>query len=133
MAVREQRAKQLAALTGTFVLALAVGVALVQERAADDAAPHSPRAPDAPGRAVYDAHGCRGCHSLGGIGNPRAPLDEVGDRLTPRQIEAWMVADGTVAGSLPASVRATKAAYRELPEPERAALVAWLARQRRQE
>lgn len=133
MAIREQRAKQLAALTGTLVLALAFGVALVQRRAAERDVRNPPIAPYAPGLAVYEAHGCPRCHSFGGSGSPRAPLDGVGDRLSPEQIEAWLVADDAVAGSLPASVRAAKSGYRELPESEREALVAWLARQRREE
>ena len=127
MAIREHRAKQLAALTGALVLALAFGTALVQRRASESAARD---ASPGRGRAVYEANGCARCHSLGGVGSPRAPLDGVGNRLASAQIEAWIVGDPGVAGALPASVRAAKSAYAGMPEPDRAALVEWLARQR---
>jgi mono/diheme cytochrome c family protein len=127
MAIREHRAKQLAALTGALVLALAFGTARVQRHASESA---SRDASLERGLAVYDANGCARCHSLRGMGSPRAPLDGVGSRLAPAQIEAWIVGDPGVAGSLPASVRAAKSSYRDMPEADRAMLVAWLARQR---
>jgi hypothetical protein len=121
MTIREHRAQQLAVLTGVLVVALAALAAVVQRersRAHDDALER--------GHLVYESAGCPRCHSIHGAGSPRAPLDAVGTRLTPAQIEAWIVADPVVAAGLPRSVAARKTDYRALSAADRALLVQWL-------
>jgi len=122
MTIREHRAKQLAAVTGLLVVALTILSALVQGSVARRNAAVLDR-----GRILYEQSGCARCHSISGQGSLRAPLDGVGRRLSPEQIEAWIRADAEVAGALPRSVVAAKAEYREIPKADREALAKWLA------
>jgi hypothetical protein len=66
-------------------------------------------------------------NSIAGVGSPRAPLDGVGGRLSPQQIEAWIRADAEVAGALPRSVVNAKAEYRDMADADSKALALWLA------
>jgi cytochrome c len=43
------------------------------------------------GMKVYTDQKCAVCHSIGGKGNPKGTLDDVGSRLTPDEIRSWMV------------------------------------------
>lgn len=71
------------------------------------------------GRAVYVEQRCRTCHSIGGEGNTRSPLDDVGARLTETEIRQWIVAPKEMNPTV------AKRGYR-LPEEDLDALVAYL-------
>lgn len=43
------------------------------------------------GEAVYTAQKCQVCHSIGGVGNKRGPVDEVGSKLSADEIRQWIV------------------------------------------
>lgn len=45
----------------------------------------------AKGEKVYTDQKCSLCHSIGGHGNPKGPLDDVGSKLTPDEIRQWVV------------------------------------------
>ena len=61
------------------LLAASFGVAV----AAQDAAK---------GKQVYEAATpkCKVCHSVGGVGNPKGALDDVGGKLKADEIKAWL-------------------------------------------
>jgi len=79
------------------------------------------------GLAVYHREGCPTCHSIAGTGNPRNPLDGVGDRWKPDELKQWIIGAGSVSESLPATIARRKQRYRSLPEPEFDALVSYLS------
>src|ERR1700682_3895775 len=43
------------------------------------------------GEPVYVDQKCSVCHSIGGKGNVKGPLDDVGSRLSPDDIRAWLM------------------------------------------
>jgi mono/diheme cytochrome c family protein len=127
--MRELLARTLGALTALVVVGLAAAFSLVQntpgrEQAqppARQAAPVAERL--AGGRSAYDRNGCAGCHSIGEQGNPRSPLDGVGDRLTRDAIRDWIVASDRVKARLSSGTARIKQSYATLPEQERRELV----------
>ena len=115
--MRRRRARLLAIATGLAVVALAATFAAL--RARPGAAPSA--ATPAPGHAVYKRLGCPACHSLGGEGNPRLPLDDVGRRLSRDAIRTWIVAPQ----QMDPDVR--KPAYDRVPKADVEAVVELLA------
>jgi len=85
-----------------------------------------PKQPNAAGARLFRDQGCSSCHALGGIGNPRYPLDGVGARLKPDELRAWITGTGPAASQLSAMVVRRKARYLELSDADLTALVAWL-------
>ena len=72
------------------------------------------------GREVYATQKCALCHSISGIGGKKMPLDGVGSRLKPEDIEKWILA--------PKEMKAGTAmkAYPNLPKSDLNDLVAYL-------
>ncbi|MBW6496087.1 MAG: cytochrome c [Burkholderiaceae bacterium] len=81
----------------------------------------------ASGRVVYQEQGCASCHAIAGEGNPRFPLDGIGDRLDAAAVRDWILATGVAATQLPRRTAITKEGYRELGVDEIDALVAYLS------
>ncbi|MBX9811131.1 MAG: cytochrome c [Burkholderiales bacterium] len=129
--MRELLAKSLAALTAVIVVGLAAAFSLVQNAPGRQDARLDLRGSQTPravaGRTAYDRNGCAGCHAIGGQGNPRSPLDGVGQRLAPDAIRDWIVASDRVRPRLSAGVVRIKQSYAALPEEELQALVDYLA------
>ena len=92
---------------------------------ASEPAPSPPPANDA-GARLFREQGCTTCHVLGGIGNPRYPLDGVGGRLSREELRAWITGTGPAASTLSAMVVRRKARYLEMPEADMTALIEWL-------
>jgi mono/diheme cytochrome c family protein len=42
------------------------------------------------GQEIYAEQKCSLCHSIGGKGNVKGPLDEVGSKSSPDDIRAWL-------------------------------------------
>src|SRR6266516_6451781 len=42
------------------------------------------------GEKVFTDQKCTLCHSIGGHGNPKGPLDDVGSKLTADEIRQWI-------------------------------------------
>jgi mono/diheme cytochrome c family protein len=78
------------------------------------------------GRAVYAEQRCASCHAIAGEGNPRFPLDGVGAQLNPDELRQWITGTGGAAEVLTPTVQRRKQRYLTLPEPDLAALVAYL-------
>lgn len=142
--MREQWARNIALLTGVLVLLLAMKFALIQnpskpppstvgETAGRPAPPAAWPKPDVEkqvlipaGRRVFAAQGCARCHSIAGEGNPRSPLDWVGERLTAEAIRQWILAPAELKDQLSARAFQAKQTYRNLPPEDLDALVAYL-------
>ncbi|MDP1535847.1 MAG: cytochrome c [Burkholderiales bacterium] len=130
--MRELLAKNLAALTAVIVVGLAAVFSTVHNAPGPQAArPAVPASPPPPATAVvqtaYDRHGCAGCHAIGGQGNPRNPLDGVGQRLAPATIRDWIIAAEGVRSQLSPAVARIKQTYAALPAAELQAMVDYLA------
>jgi mono/diheme cytochrome c family protein len=143
--MRERWARWLALLTTLMVLLLAAGFAWLQNPAATAPASEStptepaPLAQDAPsliassdairigrGQLLFENHGCMRCHSVDGHGSPRSPLDGVGARHDDEAMRHWILGDEVLGKQITTRTRNAKQAYRELPQDELDAMVAWL-------
>jgi mono/diheme cytochrome c family protein len=78
------------------------------------------------GTEVYREQKCQACHSIGGVGNKRAPLDGVGSRRSEDQIRKWIVTPREM------DPKVRKPAYDKLPKADVDALVAYVKTLRRQ-
>lgn len=138
--MRERLAKVVAVLTVSGLIGLSVLFAQVQNPppapgpAADDthafqkeSGQESPPVDTVRARALFTELGCGACHAVGGMGNPRNPLDGIGIRRTPVSIRAWTIGEESVADSLSAAVLRVKSTYVDVPESDLELLVKWLA------
>ena len=78
------------------------------------------------GKAVYVEQKCKLCHQLAGEGNAKGPLDEVGSKLKPEEIKAWLVDPKTAAAKHKATRKPAMKAYDTLPAADLDALVAFM-------
>lgn len=142
--MREQVARNIALLTVVLVVLLAVMFAMVQNppepppiTVGETASRPAPSAAlsisdvekqelIAAGRRVFEAQGCMRCHSIAGEGNPRNPLDGVGERRTAEAIRQWILAPAELKDQLSARAFQAKQTYRNLPSEDLGALVAYL-------
>jgi mono/diheme cytochrome c family protein len=79
-----------------------------------------------PGEKVFADQKCSLCHSVGGKGNAKGPLDQVGSKLSADDIRAWL----TDAKGMTAKTKATrKPEMKEytLPKEDVDALVVYLS------
>jgi mono/diheme cytochrome c family protein len=79
----------------------------------------------AKGEKIFTDQKCSLCHSIGGHGNAKGPLDEVGSKLSAAELRQWV----TDAKGMTAKTKATRKpdmkAY-TLPKDDVDALVAYL-------
>ncbi len=78
------------------------------------------------GAAVFAAQKCSLCHALGGKGNPKGALDEVGAKLTADQIRQWILTPAEMAATAKAERKPAMKAFLNLPKEDLDALVAFL-------
>ena len=136
--MREQWARNIALLTGLLVVMLATMFAKIQN---PERPPHGTTADSveispkidveqqtllATGRKIFETQGCARCHSIAGVGNPRYPLDDVGNRRTEETIRQWILAPTELKDKLPAGAFQIKQNYRNQPPEDIDALVAYL-------
>ena len=84
------------------------------------------------GAKVFADQKCSLCHAVGGKGNPKGPLDDVGSKLTADEIRQWIVDPGTMTVKAKADRKPpmpTK--YASLPKDDIDALVAYLSAQKK--
>lgn len=96
----------------TFVLALAATAA------AQDA--------KAKGEQLFADQKCSLCHSVGGKGNVKGPLDEVGSTLKADEIRAWITDSKGMTAKTKATRKPEMKQY-DLPKGDVDALVAYLS------
>ena len=79
------------------------------------------------GMKVYADQKCSICHAIGGKGNPKGALDEVGTKLTAAEIRAWITETATMTVKHKADRKpAMPAKFAALPKDDIDALVAYL-------
>lgn len=78
------------------------------------------------GKQVYTAQKCQVCHSIGGVGNKKGPLDDVGARLSADEIRAWIVSAPDMAAKTKATRKPVMKAYPQIAKEDLDALVAYL-------
>jgi mono/diheme cytochrome c family protein len=79
------------------------------------------------GKELFTEQGCATCHSIGGAGNPRSKLDQVGSRWEAAELRDWITGSGVAAEMLGAATVKRKQRYAALPASDLDALVAYLA------
>jgi mono/diheme cytochrome c family protein len=78
------------------------------------------------GKQVYTDTKCAVCHSVGGQGNKKGPLDDVGSKLTAADIRAWIVSAPEMAAKAHADRKPPMKAYTDLSKADVDDLVAYL-------
>jgi mono/diheme cytochrome c family protein len=78
------------------------------------------------GRKVYAAEKCGVCHSVGGQGNKRGPLDDVGSRLSADDIRAWLVNAQDMTAKTKAARKPPMKSYAHVTKEDLDALVAYM-------
>ena len=85
-------------------------------------------AQEAKGAKVYADQKCSICHSIGGKGNAKGPLDEVGTKLSAGEIHEWIVDPAGMTAKQNATRKPPMPAkYGSLPKEDLDALVAYLS------
>ena len=77
------------------------------------------------GMKVYADQKCAVCHAIGGKGNAKGPLDDVGSRLTADEIRAWMVNPAEMTKKANAARKPPMKAYNNLSKEDLDAIVAY--------
>ena len=78
------------------------------------------------GEKVYAEQKCSVCHAIGGKGNAKGPLDEVGSKLTADDIRAWITDAKGMTAKTKAARKPEMKVY-TLPKEEVDGLVAYLS------
>lgn len=78
------------------------------------------------GVKVYAEQKCSVCHSIGGKGNAKGPLDNVGVRLSADEIREWMVHPAEMTKKTKAERKPLMRAYPNLPKDDLDAIVAYM-------
>ena len=78
------------------------------------------------GRQIYEQQGCGFCHSIAGQGNPRNPLDGVGNKRNASELRNFIIGSDTLEGLLPTGIRKMKQKYKELSADDLDALVVYM-------
>lgn len=77
------------------------------------------------GQKVYTDQKCSVCHSIGGHGNPKGPLDDVGSKLKEDEIRQWIMDAKTMTEKTKSARKPAMKQY-NLPKEDVDALVAYL-------
>jgi mono/diheme cytochrome c family protein len=78
------------------------------------------------GQKVYAAEKCSVCHSIGGTGNKRGPLDEVGSKLSADELRQWIVSAAEMTAKTNATRKPVMKSYAHLPKEDVDGLVAYM-------
>ncbi len=78
------------------------------------------------GKAVFTEQKCKICHSVGGVGNPKGPLDDVGSKLTAAEMKQWLQNPKEMADKAKLSRKPPMKPFATLPAADQDALVAYL-------
>jgi mono/diheme cytochrome c family protein len=101
--------------------ALAVSLATTQVAFAQD------KAQVERGMKVYTEQKCSVCHSIAGKGNAKGALDDVGSKLMPEEIRAWLVNPVEMTKKTKADRKPPMRAYPNLSKEDVDGLVAYLS------
>jgi mono/diheme cytochrome c family protein len=79
------------------------------------------------GMKVYETERCSICHAIGGKGNQKGPLDDVGSRLSTDEIRMWMVDAPGMTAKTKSTRKPLMRSYPKIAADDLDALVAYLA------
>jgi mono/diheme cytochrome c family protein len=80
----------------------------------------------AKGEQIFAAQKCSLCHSIGGKGNAKGPLDDVGSKLSADEIRQWIVDPKGMTAKTKATRKPEMKQY-TLPKDDVDALVVYLS------
>jgi mono/diheme cytochrome c family protein len=80
----------------------------------------------ADGEKVFAAQKCAICHAVGGQGNKKGPLDNVGAKWSADEIRMWITQAPVMAAKVKAERKPAMKAFTALSKEEVDALVAYL-------
>ena len=86
----------------------------------------SAQSPVEKGKAVYADQKCSVCHSIGGVGNKKGPLDEVG-KLSAADLRSWITNAPDMAAKAKSDRKPPMKAYTALAKEDVDGLVAYMA------
>ena len=78
------------------------------------------------GMKVYADQKCAVCHAIGGQGNAKGALDDVGSRLSADEIRMWIVSPAEMTKKTKAERKPPMRAYPNLAKEDVDALVAYM-------
>ncbi len=79
------------------------------------------------GMKAYTEQKCSICHSIAGKGNSKGALDDVGSKLMPEEIRAWLVNPAEMTKKTKAERKPPMRAYANLSKEDLDGLVAYLS------
>jgi mono/diheme cytochrome c family protein len=79
------------------------------------------------GMKAYTEQKCSVCHSIAGKGNAKGALDDVGSKLMPEEIRAWLVNPVEMTKKTKADRKPPMRAYPNLSKDDVDGLVAYLS------
>jgi cytochrome c5 len=79
------------------------------------------------GKQIYDEQKCKLCHSVGGVGNPKGALDEVGGKHGADALKQWLTDPKGMAQKAAATRKPPMKSFSTLPAADLDALVAYLS------
>ena len=78
------------------------------------------------GMKVYADQKCSICHAIGGKGNAKGNLDDVGIRLSVEEIQQWIINPGEMTTKTKAERKPAMRAYPKLSKDDLDALVTYM-------
>jgi mono/diheme cytochrome c family protein len=78
------------------------------------------------GKAVFVEQKCKICHSVGGVGNPKGPLDDVIGKLGADEMKQWLVNPKEMAEKAKLARKPPMKSFASLPPADLDALVTYL-------
>lgn len=78
------------------------------------------------GMKVFADQKCSMCHSIGGKGNAKGPLDNIGAKLSEEEIRQWLVSPKVMAEKTKATRKPPMPDYTKLSKDDLGALVAYM-------
>jgi mono/diheme cytochrome c family protein len=110
----QMRVTQMLAVALAAAAVLAIGATAAAETAVER------------GQKLFADQKCSLCHAIGGKGNPKGPLDDVGSRLKADEIRMWIASPKEMAEKTKATRKPPMKSYPNLQKDDVDALVAFL-------
>ena len=133
--MREQWARRIVLITGLLVLLLAFLFADLQNPVKTTDITESrnhlttidfePERIEA-GKQVYQQQNCSRCHSIAGEGNPRNPLDNIGEKRSAEELRDYITGADRLQKIISERSLKLKQRYRLLPADELDALIVYM-------
>lgn len=133
--MREKWARRIVYITGILIFMLSAFFARLQnpdegiDRATEtNRLSHELIDPDkiSHGQSIYQQQNCSLCHSVQGSGNPRYPLDGVGQKHSTTELAYWVIGDEKIKDQLSDRNFNYKQIHRKLANAELDALIIYL-------